>query len=204
MDSAYLQWKHVSFRKWSCFFSFFVFLHHTNLHQIWHRRWTPDRWLATKEAALKPTLEVGQDGDLREDPGRIFFFLDGWSVGIFYPGHGFLFQGFRGFSMGPDVFFLAVHGDFCKGKKATSATEMDGIFISCWMSERFQRNGSVQSPICFIVAMLFREACCFERNPWIHTVYVRYTSTRQPLVVCLAKNSPVFFTKDETFDSMAV
>ena len=135
----------------------------------------------------------------------MIFFLFGWMIRwdflsgpwIFVPRIPRIFHG-------PRRFFSSSPWWLLQGKKATSATEMDGIFISCWMSERFQRNGSVQSPICFIVAMLFREACCFERNPWMHTVYVRYTSTRQPLVVCLAKNSPVFFYERWNLDSMAV
>ena len=66
--------------------------------------------------------------------------------------------------MGPDVFFLAVHGDFCKGKSHFSNGNVWNLYHSLNV-RMLQRNGSVQSPICFIVAMLFREGCCFERNP---------------------------------------
>ena len=171
MDLAYLQWKHVSFRKWSCFFSFFVFFITRTSTKFGtgdepdRCLWTPNRWFRPKEAALKPTLEVGQDGFTGRSGEEGFLF--GWMICWDFPSGPWIFvPRKRGFSMGPDVVSSSPWW-LLQGKKATAATEMDGIFITFECQNAFKETVAFKVPF---VSLL----CCFESIPWMHITYYIY------------------------------
>ena len=65
---------------------------------------------------------------------------------------------------GPDVFFLAVHGDFCKGKRPLQQRK--------WMESLslFECQNAFKETVAFKVPFVSLWLCCFgalflERNP---------------------------------------
>lgn len=166
MDSAYLQWKHVSFKKWSfVLFLCCVFFITRTSTKFGHRRWTrvaafelPNRFFsARKRPHWNRPWKWDRTAIFGKIRGGFFFFLgmDG-SVGIFYPGHGFLFQESEDFPW-PRRFFSSSPWWLLQGKKATSATEMDGIFMTVECQNAFKET------VAFKVPFVSLWLCCFGR-----------------------------------------